>query len=38
MATDADSDTITYTLEGTDTASFNLITASDVAQLRTKPA
>ena len=36
-ATDADSDTITYTLEGTDTASFNLITASDVAQLRTKP-
>ena len=37
MATDADSDTITYTLEGTDTASFNLITASGVAQLRTKP-
>ena len=37
MATDADSDTITYTLEGTDTPSFNLITASDVAQLRTKP-
>ena len=36
-ATDADSDTITYTLEGTDEASFNLISAGGVAQIRTKP-
>ena len=35
-ATDSDSDPITYTLEGTDAASFNLITASGSAQIRTK--
>ena len=36
-ATDDDGDTLTYTLEGTDAASFNLIAAGGVAQLRTKP-
>ncbi len=35
-ATDSDSDPIIYTLEGTDAASFNLITASGSAQIRTK--
>ena len=35
-ATDSDGDTITYTLEGTDAASFNLITAIGAAQIRTK--
>ena len=36
-ATDSDGDTLTYTLEGTDAASFNLITTGGVAQIRTKP-
>ena len=35
-ATDSDGDTLTYTLEGTDAASFNLITASGSARIRTK--
>ena len=36
-ATDSDSDTLTYTLEGTDAASFDLVTTTDpAAQLRTK--
>ena len=35
-ATDADSDTLTYTLEGTDAASFDLVTTSGSAQIRTK--
>ena len=36
-ATDADMDTLAYTLEGTDEASFNLISAGGAAQIRTKP-
>ena len=35
-ATDSDGDTLTYTLEGTDAASFNLITASGSARIHTK--
>ena len=35
-ATDADSDTLTYTLEGTDAASFDIVTTSGSAQIRTK--
>ena len=35
-ATDADSDTLTYTLEGTDAAFFDLVTTSGSAQIRTK--
>ena len=35
-ATDSDGDTLTYTLEGTDAASFNLITPITAAQIRTK--
>ena len=36
-ATDSDGDTITYTIEGTDAASFNLITTTDpAAQIQTK--
>ena len=35
-ATDADSDTLTYTLEGADAASFDLVTTSSSAQIRTK--
>ena len=35
-ATDADSDRLTYTLEGTDAASFDIVTASGTAQIRTK--
>ena len=35
-ATDSDSDPITYTLEGTDAASFDLATVSSSAQIRTK--
>ncbi len=35
-ATDTDSDPLTYTLEGTDQASFDLATTSGSAQLRTK--
>ena len=35
-ATDADSDTLTYTLEGTDAAFFDIVTASGSAQIRTK--
>ena len=35
-ATDADNDTLTYTLEGTDAASFDLVTTSGSAQIRTK--
>ena len=35
-ATDSDGDTITYTLEGTDEASFDLATVSSSAQIRTK--
>ncbi len=35
-ATDAGSDTLSYTLEGTDQASFDLATTSGSAQLRTK--
>ena len=35
-ATDADMDTLTYTLEGTDSASFDLVTTSGSAQIQTK--
>ena len=35
-ATDGDGDTLTYTLEGTDQASFQLVTVSAAAQIRTK--
>ena len=36
-ATDSDGDTLTYTLEGTDAASFDLVTTTDpAAQIRTK--
>ena len=35
-ATDSDGDTIIYTLEGTDAASFDLATVSSSAQIRTK--
>ena len=35
-ATDADSDTLTYTLEGADAASFDIVTTSGSAQIRTK--
>ena len=35
-ATDADMDTLTYTLEGADSASFDLVTVSGSAQIRTK--
>ena len=35
-ATDADNDPLTFTLEGTDAASFNLATLPDSARLRTK--
>ena len=36
-ATDSDGDTLTYTLEGTDAASFDLVTTADpAAQIRTK--
>ena len=35
-ATDSDMDTLTYTLEGTDMASFDLVTTSGSAQIRTK--
>ncbi len=35
-ATDADMDTLTYTLEGTDQTSFDLVTTSGSAQIRTK--
>ena len=35
-ATDADNDTLTYTLEGADSASFDLVTISGSAQIRTK--
>ena len=35
-ATDADSDTLTYTLEDTDAASFDIVTISGSAQIRTK--
>ena len=35
-ATDSDGDTLTYTLEGTDAASFNIITPITAAQIRTK--
>ena len=35
-ATDSDGDTITYTLEGTDAASFNLVTVSAAARIQTK--
>ena len=35
-ATDADGDTLTYTLEGADAASFDLVTTSGSAQIRTK--
>ena len=35
-ATDADSDTLTYTLEGADAASFDIVTISAAAQIRTK--
>ena len=35
-ATDDDSDPLTYTIEGTDAASFNLVTISASAQIRTR--
>ena len=35
-ATDADMDTLTYTLEGTDSVSFDLVTTSGSAQIQTK--
>ena len=35
-ATDADSHTLTYTLEGTDAASFDIVTAAASARIRTK--
>ena len=35
-ATDADMDTLTYTLEGADSASFDLVTVSGSAQIRTR--
>ena len=35
-ATDTDMDTLTYTLEGTDQTSFDLVTTSGSAQIRTK--
>ena len=35
-ATDADSDTLTYTLEGADAAAFDIVTTSGSAQIRTK--
>ena len=35
-ATDSDGDTLTYTLEGTDAASFDIVTVSAAAQIRTK--
>ena len=35
-ATDADNDTLTYTLEGTDATSFDLVTISGSARIRTK--
>ena len=36
-ATDSDGDTLTYTLEGTDAASFDLVTTTDpAAQIRTR--
>ena len=35
-ATDADSDTLTYTLEGIDAAAFDIVTAAASAQIRTK--
>ena len=37
-ATDADNDPLTYTLEGTDAASFNLVTISGSAQIQTLAA
>ena len=35
-ATDSDGDTITYTLEGTDAASFDIVTVSGAARIQTK--
>ena len=36
IATDSDNDTLTYTLEGTDAGSFDIVTVSAAARIRTK--